>query len=78
MQNGERISKVINGKNNCSMNEDILFLHAIFSSYQRVLQADVKKNIITQTNYETKLNNMRKFRDNFALKLKNNLNFRKL
>ena len=25
------------------MDEDILFLHAIFSSYQRVLQADVKK-----------------------------------
>lgn len=60
------------------MDEDILFLHAIFSSYQRVLQADVKRNIITQANYETKLNKMRKFRDNFALKLKNNLNFYKL
>ena len=60
------------------MDEDILFLHAIFSSYQRVLQADVKKNIITQATYETKLNKMRKFRDNFALKLKNNLNFHKL
>ena len=60
------------------MDEDVLFLHAIFSSYQRVLQADVKKHIITQATYETKLNKMRKFRDNFALNLKNNLNFYKL
>ena len=28
------------------MDEDILFLHAIFSSYQRVLQADVKKTLL--------------------------------
>ena len=53
------------------MDEDVLFLHAIFSSYQRVLQADVKKHVITQATYETKLNKMRNFRDNFVHQLKN-------
>lgn len=60
------------------MNEDILFLHAIFSSYQRVLQADVKKDIISKAAYENKISKMRIFRDNFVHKLKDNLNINRL
>ena len=60
------------------MNEDILFLHAIFSSYQRVLQADVKKDIISKASYENKISKMRIFRDNFVHKLKDNLNINRL
>ena len=60
------------------MNEDILFLHAIFSSYQRVLQADVKKDIISKAAYENKISKMRIYRDNFVHKLKDNLNINRL
>lgn len=60
------------------MNEDILFLHAIFSSYQRVLQADVKKDIISKAAYDNKISKMRIFRDNFVHKLKDNLNINRL
>lgn len=60
------------------MNEDILFLHAIFSSYQRVLQADVKKDIISKAAYENKISKMRIYRDNFVHKLKDNFNINRL
>ena len=60
------------------MNEDILFLHAIFSSYQRVLQADVKKDIISKAAYDNKISKMRIFRDNFVHKLKDNFNINRL
>lgn len=53
------------------MNEDVIFLYEIFSSYQRTLQADVKKKLITKASYENKLNKMRNFRDNFVHQLKN-------
>lgn len=53
------------------MKEDINFLYAIFSSYQKVLQEDVRKKAITKAYYETRLNKMRNFRDNFIHQLKN-------
>ena len=54
-----------------TMNEDVIFLYEIFSSYQRTLQSDVKKKLITKASYENKLNKMRNFRDNFVHQLKN-------
>ena len=53
-----------------TMNEDVIFLYEIFSSYQRTLQSDVKKKLISKASYETKLNKMRNFRDNFVHQLK--------
>ena len=53
------------------MNEDVIFLYVIFSSYQRTLQSDVKKKLISKASYETTLNKMHNFRDNFVHQLKN-------
>lgn len=52
------------------MNNDVFFLYEIFSSYQRTLQSDVKKKLISKTSYENKLNKMRNFRDNLVIQLK--------